>query len=121
MDLRIVLDRLGHYDGLAADPCTDFSSYNAMVSSWRNTTKSPPTEAEVLAEWDVYLAEQSSTQHIRDRENAMHELLPESMYMPAMLEQARADREGGKTLEPSLDEAVNIYDQIMVDNPEPSP
>jgi len=68
------------------------------------------------AEYEAHIA---ATQYITDRENAMHELLPESMYMPAMLEQARADRAGGKTLEHGLEEAVNIYDQILTDNPEP--
>jgi len=121
MDIIIVLDRLGYLAGEEQSPSPDLSTFQTMFDTWRHTTQSPPKEADMLAEWDVYLAEQAATQHIKDREDAMHELLPESMYMPAMLEQARADREGGKTLETGLEEAVNIYDQILTDNPEPSP
>ena len=78
-----------------------------------------PTQADQdtwMAEYEAHIA---ATQYIKDREAAMHELLPETMHMPAMLEQAKADRNGGKTLEPGLEEAVNIYDQILTDNPEP--
>jgi len=79
-----------------------------------------PTWAELqraYAEYEAYLAE---TQYVRDREAAMQKLLPETMYLPAILEQAKADRDdNGKTLCPELEEAVNIYSQIMVDNPAP--
>ena len=120
MDIVIVLDRLGYLAGEEQSPSHDKSTYQTMVESWRHTTQSPPTEAEMLAEWDVYLAEQAAIQYIKDREAAMRELLPESMILLAMLEQALADREGGKDLERGLEEAVNIYDQILTDNPEPS-
>jgi len=120
MDIIIVLDGLGYLAGEEQSPSPDLSTYQTMFNTWRHTTQSVPTEAEMLAEWDVYLAEQASTQYIKDREAAMQEQLPESMYMPAMLEQAKADRDGGKTLESGLEEAVNIYDQILTDNPEPS-
>jgi len=120
MDIILVLDRLGYLAGEEQSPSPDLSTYQTMFDTWRHTTLSPPTEADMLAEWDVFLAEQAATQYIKDREDAMAELLPESVHMPAMLEQAKADRDGGKTLEPALEEAVNIYSQILLDNPEPS-
>jgi len=79
-----------------------------------------PTQADQdawTAEYDAYIV---ATQHIRDREAAMSELLPQTVYMPTMLEQAKADRAGGKVLEPGMEAAVNIYSQILTDNPEPS-
>lgn len=79
-----------------------------------------PTQADQDAWTAEYEAHIAATQHMQDRETAMHEQLPESVYLPAFLEQARADRAGGKSLEPGLEEAVNIYDQILTDNPEPS-
>jgi len=80
-----------------------------------------PTQADQdlwTVEYDAYIA---ATQHLRDREAAMSELLPQTVSISAMLAQAKVDRDvGGKTLEPSLEEAVNIYSQILTDNPEPS-
>jgi len=117
MDIIIVLERLGYLVGEEQSPSPDLSTYQTMVDTWRHTTQSPPTEADMLAEWDVYLA---ATKYITDREDAMHELLPESVYMPAMLEQAMADRDvDRKTLEPSLEAAVNIYSHIIEDYPGP--
>ena len=119
MDIIIVLDRLGFLAGEEQSPSPDMSTYQTMFDTWRHTTQSPPTEVDMLAEWDVYLAEQAANQYIKDREAAMNELLPETIYMPAMLKQAKADRDRGKVLEPSLEEVVNIYSQILTDNPEP--
>jgi len=120
MDIIIVLDRLGYLAGEEQSPSPDLSTYQTMFDTWRHTTKLPPTEAEVLAEWDVYQSEQASTQHLRDRASAIQELLPWPMYISAMLEQGKADRDGGKTLCPALEAAVNIYEQIVTDNPEPN-
>jgi len=120
MDIIIVLDRMGYLAGQEYDPSPDLSTYQAMVDGWRHTTKSPPTEAHMLAQWDAYLAEQAAIQYIKDREAAMRDLLPETLYLPAILEQAKADREAGKTLCVELEEAVNIYLQILIENPEPS-
>lgn len=78
-----------------------------------------PTEEDQdawILEYEDHIA---ATQYIKDREAAMHLLLPESVYIPAMLGQAKADRDGGKTLMPDLEDAVNIYDRILRDNPEP--
>lgn len=119
MDITIVLHRLGYYDGEVQSPSPDKSTYETMFSTWRHTRKVPPFESRMLEDWDIYLAEQASTQYLKDRETAMAELLPETMYMPAMLEQAKVDREEGKTLCVELEEAVNIYTQIMDDNPRP--
>lgn len=79
-----------------------------------------PTQADRDA-WAVeYEADIAATQYMENRKAAMQELLPESMYLPAILEQAKADRDAGKTLCVELEEAVNIYMQILVENPEPS-
>lgn len=79
-----------------------------------------PTQEDQDAWTLEYEAHIAATQYITDRKVAMHDLLPESMCTPAMLEQARADREGGKTLEPGLEATVNIYAQILTDNQESS-
>lgn len=93
--------------------------FPAGVSGVNYDVNGLPTQADQdawTAEYDAYIA---ATQYIRDREAAMNELLPQTVSITAMLEQAKADREGGKTLEPGLEEAVNIYAQIVSDNPEP--
>ncbi len=117
MDLRIVLNRLGFVE----DPCSDFSSYEAMMTFWFDDTVPIPTEAVVIAEWDAYLAEQAAIQHLKDREEALREQLPDTVYLPAMLEQAKADRAAGKTLCAELEDAVNIYTQILIDILPPPP
>ena len=120
MDIITVLNRLGYLAGEQQSPSPDLSTYQTMVATWRHTTKLPPTEAEMLTEWDVFLAEQAATQYIKDREAAMKAQLPEMMIMPAILEQFKADRDSGpKTLQPGLEQVVNIYNQIMVDHPDP--
>jgi len=118
MDIIIVLEKLGYLDE-EQSPSSDLSTYQTMVATWRHTVKVPPTEADMLVAWEAYEAELAAAQRIKDRETTVHELLPEKVYMPAMLEQAKADRAAGKILEPDLDEVVNIYSQILTDNPEP--
>jgi len=46
-------------------------------------------------------------------------VLFEKVCLPAILEQAKADRDGGKTLCPKMDEVVDIYSQILIDYPAP--
>jgi len=46
-------------------------------------------------------------------------LLFKRICLPAMLEQAQADRAAGKVLVPKMEAAVNIYSQILDDNPAP--
>jgi len=46
-------------------------------------------------------------------------LLFERVCIPAMLEQAEADRAAGKVLVPKMEAAVNIYSHILDDNPAP--
>ena len=78
-------------------------------------------EKDVLTEIARLEAEAVANEYLKNREKAMKEKLPEMVYMPAILEQFKMDRESGpKTLQPALEQAVNIYDQIMVDNPDPS-
>jgi len=80
-----------------------------------------PTWAEVEAEIARLEAEADANRWIEEREAAMKEQLPEMIYMPAILEQFKADRDSGpKTLQPGLDEVINIYSQIMIDNPDPN-
>ena len=47
------------------------------------------------------------------------DLLFDDVCLPAILEQNEADRDGGKTLCPKMEEAVNIYCQVLMDYPEP--
>ena len=42
-------------------------------------------------------------------------LLFEKVYLPAILKQNKKDRDAGKVLCPKMDEAVNIYSQILAD------
>lgn len=46
-------------------------------------------------------------------------LLFEGLCLPAILEQMKADRAAGKVLTPKMEAAVNIYSQILTDNPAP--
>jgi len=113
MDIVIVLGRLGYFEGEEQSPSPDMSTYQIMVDNWRHTTKSPPTEAVMLAEWDVYLDERASTQYLRDREAAIREQLPEMMRAEAELKQAITNRANGITLHPDMADMVEIYEKIM--------
>jgi len=85
------------------------------------TPDSIPLWADVQTEIARLEAEALASQYLKNREKAMKEQLPEMMYMPAILEQFKMDRDSGpKSLQPALEEAVNIYDQIMIDHPDPS-
>jgi len=50
---------------------------------------------------------------------SFEKVLFEKACLPAILEQAKADRDNGKVLCPEMDEIVNIYSQILTDYPEP--
>ena len=49
----------------------------------------------------------------------IEKILFKRICIPAMLEQAKADRADGKVLSPKMEAAVNIYSQILTDNPAP--
>ena len=49
----------------------------------------------------------------------LKKLLFERICLPAILDQAKADRDNGKVLCPAMDKAVSIYSQILTDCPEP--
>lgn len=85
------------------------------------TPSSIPLWVDVQTEVVRLETEALANGYLKNREQAMKEQLPEMLYMPAILEQFKMDRESGpKTLQPALEEAVNIYDQIMIDNPDPT-
>ena len=46
-------------------------------------------------------------------------LLFGKVCLPALLEQARIDRDEGKILCPKMDRVVNIYSKILTDYPAP--
>jgi len=89
------------------------------IAEWNIEYKNKPT----IEELDAFEAEadivDQNTIIKTSREAAMREFLPDEIVISAMLEQAKADREEGKTLMPDLEEAVNLYIRILADNPEP--
>jgi len=46
-------------------------------------------------------------------------LLLEEVCLEALLQQAKKDRDDGKTLCPKMDNVVNIYSKILTDHPAP--
>lgn len=46
-------------------------------------------------------------------------LLFDKVCPPAILEQIQTDRAEGKTLCPKMNNVINIYSQILIDNPAP--
>jgi len=93
---------------------------DAQNTAMYGTPESIPTWADIQAEISRLEEEVLANEYLRNREAATQGLLPEKMYLPAILEQAKADRDGGKPLCPEMENAVNIYSQILIDNPEPS-
>ena len=48
---------------------------------------------------------------------SFEKLLFERVCLPAILDQAKADRDAGKVLTPKMEVAVNIYSQILANYP----
>lgn len=62
VDIRLVLERLRpraeyHWKG---DTDTGYAALSEAVGDWRDVTSTLPTEAELLAEWEVCLSEQAA-------------------------------------------------------------
>jgi len=79
-----------------------------------------PTWAEVEAEIARLEAEAVANEYLKNREKAMKAQLPETMYLPAILQQATDDVSAGKVLSTELAAVVAIYNQIIIDNPDPN-
>jgi len=116
MDLILVLSRLGYLEGEEQSPSPDLSTYQTMVDTWRHSSLPAPTEAVMLADWEVYLVETATTENEQGRLSAIYELFPQIMPTLVVLEQAKADRDvDGKTLTSNMEEAVNVYSRIIGD------
>lgn len=65
IDVRLVLGRLRptseyHWKGGRGDK--GYAALSEAIGAWRDEQTSPPTEAELIAEWEAYTAEQDAAE-----------------------------------------------------------
>jgi len=84
VDIALMVDRL-----LPAANWGTAQSYALLVASWRDA-QTIPTEQAILDEWNVYVAEQAATKHLRDRE-ADPEMPSIEIQVEALMNNAAGD------------------------------
>jgi hypothetical protein len=70
VDIRLVLGRLRPASAYHWSGESDFGNTMEAVAEWRDLTTTPPTEEEVLAEWQRYLQEQAAQQQVEAEQQA---------------------------------------------------
>lgn len=109
MDLAIVMSRLRPGENVSPD----LSDYNTMVIHWRGSG-SPPTLAEVQADWDLIKTEVS--------DKAYEELLEQKMIEKDVTAEAMLNALWEKSIKgdsTTADALEVVRAKVITDNPKP--